>query len=269
MMDLLENSDELERELEPKLAREAFVAPATGSLLLHGALFGGLVLYSLVGGLFHHNFWGSPGAGGAIQVNLVSSAMPLPADQPPNNNVLATETPSQAPAEPAPKTKQAVDETAIPIAGKQVKKPQQQTAAKTQQHQPQPQQDNRAQYGEQAGSSIARATQAQNGSNGPASITAGDFGSRFGWYVDGINRKMATSWYKPEVDPRTPKGARVFLTFTIRKDGSPTDVQIDRASGSTTLDRSCQRGVQRVDTFGQLPSAYNSSTLKVSYYCEY
>jgi protein TonB len=71
------------------------------------------------------------------------------------------------------------------------------------------------------------------------------------------------------VDPHTPRGARVYLTFTISRAGNPSEVQIDRPSGSATLDRSCQRGVQRVDTFGALPSAYNSSTLKVSYYCEY
>jgi protein TonB len=100
-------------------------------------------------------------------------------------------------------------------------------------------------------------------------VSNGDFGSRFGWYVDGINRKMATSWYKPEVDPRTPKGARVYLTFTISRGGNPSDVEIERSSGSTTLDRSCQRGVQRVDTFGSLPGQYTQSTLKVSYYCEY
>jgi protein TonB len=129
--------------------------------------------------------------------------------------------------------------------------------------------NNRAQYGEQAGSSMPRATQAQNGSIGPTSISDGDFGSRFGWYVTQINSKMATNWDKREVDPRTPRGARVFLIFTIRRDGSPTSVQIDRSSGSNTLDLSCQRGVQRVDTFGPLPAAYNSSTLKVSYYCEY
>jgi protein TonB len=130
-------------------------------------------------------------------------------------------------------------------------------------------QNNRAQYGEQAGSSMPRATMAQSSSNGPTSVSDGDFGSRFGWYVDGINRKMATSWYKPEVDPRTPRGARVYLTFTISRGGNPSDVQIDRSSGSTTLDRSCQRGVQRVDSFGGLPALYTQSTLKVSYYCEY
>jgi protein TonB len=114
---------------------------------------------------------------------------------------------------------------------------------------------------------MARAT--QSGGSGPAMVGDGDFGSRFGWYVAQINSKMATSWYKPEVDPRTPKGARVYLVFTIRHDGSPTDVKIDRSSGAPSLDRSCQRGVQRVDTFGILPQGYNQSTLKVSYYCEY
>jgi protein TonB len=268
MMSLLEGGEQLERELAPIHAREPFAAPAAGSFLLHGGLAACLLLYGVLGGFLHHNVWGSPGGGGAIQVSLVSTALPLPADQPPNKNVLATDTPSQAPAEPTPKAKQAVDLSAIPISGKQVK-PQQQTAPKTQQRQPQLNQDNRAQFGEQAGSSMPHATQPESSSSGPTSITVGDFGSRFGWYVDGINRKMATSWYKAEVDPRTPRGARVYLTFTITRGGNPSDVEIDRSSGSTTLDRSCQRGVQRVDTFGNLPAAYNSSTLKVSYYCEY
>lgn len=116
---------------------------------------------------------------------------------------------------------------------------------------------------------MARATQAQSGSNGPTSVTEGDFGSRFGYYVEGINRKMAISWNKAEVVATTPRGTRVYLIFTISRNGNPSDVQIDRSSGSTTLDRSCQRGVQRVDSFGSLPSAYIPSTLKVSYYCEY
>jgi protein TonB len=100
-------------------------------------------------------------------------------------------------------------------------------------------------------------------------VSEGDFGSKFPWYVDGINRKMSQSWNKMEVDSRTPKGARVFLVFTLDRYGKPADVQLDRSSGSPTLDRSCIRGVQRVDTFGNLPGSYNSSTLKVSYYCEY
>jgi len=259
----IEGGRQLERELTP----EPVAVPAIGSLAVHGVLFASLIFYGVMSGLFHHNEWGGEGAGGAMHVTLQSNAIPLPDNQPLNQNVLATETPSQAPAPPAPKAAEKVDESAIAIQGKKAK-PQEKTTPKTQQHQPNPQQ-NRAAFGEQAGTNIPRSLQPQSGSNGPTAVGDNDFASRFGWYVDQINRKMASNWYKQEVDPHTPRGARVYLVFTIHKDGSPSDVQLDRSSGSATLDRSCQRGVQRVDTFGTLPAAYNQNSLKVSYYCEY
>jgi protein TonB len=264
MSGVLEGAELLERELTP----EPIAGPAMGSFVLHGVLIAGLVFYTVLGGLFHHNLWGNQGAGGAMQVNLVSSAIPLPNNQPMNQNVLATEKPSPAPEAPSPKEQKTIDQTAIPILGKQVK-PQEKTTPKTQLHQPPPKQDNLARYGEQNGTSIPRATQPQSASNGPTAVGDSDFASMFGWYVTQINIKMANSWYKQEVDPRTPKGARVYLIFTIHKDGSPTNVKLDKSSGSPTLDTSCARAVQRVDTFGGLPTAYTQSTLMVSYYCEY
>lgn len=257
---VLEVGEHLERELAP----EPFAGPAVGSMALHLAIAAVLAYYGWVLGLFHHNVWGSPGAGGSMQVTLVSSALPLPADQI-NQNVLATEKPSQAPAPPSPKEQKRVDETAIPILGKPVK-PRQQNVTKTQLHQPPPKQ-NVAQYGEQAGSVMPH--QMQIGSTGPTTVGDNNFASLFPWYVDQINRKMSQSWYKSEVDSRTPKGARVYLVFSIHRDGSVSGLQLDQSSGSPTLDASCQRGVERVDTFGPLPSNYNQSTLKVSYYCEY
>ena len=136
-------------------------------------------------------------------------------------------------------------------------------------HLPEPKPDNLAHYGEQTGTSIQRAIQPQISSNGPTAVGDSDFASMFGWYVSQINAKMAVSWSKREVDPRTPSGSRVYLIFTIHRDGSTSGLQLDRSSGSPTLDLSCERGVQRAETFGALPSAYNQSTLKVSYYCEY
>ena len=263
MSTLLEGDEQLERELTP----EPIAAPAVGSLLFHGLLFGSIVLYGFLGGFFHHNSWGSAAAGGAIQVTL-STALPLPSDQPPNDNVLATETPSQAAAEPTPKAKQAEDEKAIAILGKQKKK-EKQTAPKTQLHQPQPKPDNRARFGEQAGSSIARATQTQSAAPGPVSVNSGDFGSRFGYYISNIQRKMDANWYKQLVDPRTPQGTRAYILFTIHRDGSVGDVKLDRSSGVPSLDRSCQQAAQRVDTFGSLPAQYGPSTVLTSYYCEY
>ena len=185
------------------LAPEPLARPAAGAVLLHCGIVVAIVLYGVIGGFFHRNLWGGAGPGGAIQVNI-TSAIPLPSEHPPNENVLATEKPSEAPAPPQPKEKQAVDETAIPIQGK-TKKPQQQEIKKTPQVQ-QPVPQNRAQYGEQAGSVLPR-TQAQ-GAGGPTSVSDANFGSLFGWYVDNINRKMEQNGYRSLADPHTPKGAR-------------------------------------------------------------
>jgi protein TonB len=260
----LEGGGRLERPLQP----EPMAAPAVGSLLLHGSLVAALLVCGYLGGLFHHNLWGDAGVGGAIQVNLVTSALPLPSDHPPNDNVLATDTPSQAPAEPAAKEKAAVDESAIAISGKQVKP--QQTVARVPQSQIKPQQTNTAQYGEQAGSSIARATQTPTVVTvGHTSIGDTDFGSRFGWYVSNMNRGISSNWFSQEVNSSTPHGSRVYLAFTIHRDGSVSDVKFVQGSGSPTLDRSCLRAVQRVDSLGALPSGYLLNSLNVSYYCEY
>ncbi len=149
MNSVLEGGAQLERELTP----EPLMGPAAGSIMLHFALAGAVVLYAWALGLFHHSVWGNPGVGGSMQVNLVSNALPLPAEQV-NKNVLATETPSKAPAPPAPKEQQKVDPMAVPILGKQVK-PDEQETQKTPLHQPQPQVQNQAQYGEQSGSAHA------------------------------------------------------------------------------------------------------------------
>jgi protein TonB len=259
MNSLLDSSDHLEREL----AAEPIAAPAAGAVMLHLAVAAFLISYAWMLGLFHHNLWGSQGAGGAMQVTM-SSALPLPADQV-NQNVLATETPSQAPAQPSPKEQHKVDETAIPIAGKHTQ-PKQRNVAKAQLHQP-PAPKNVAQYGEQAGSNTPR--QMQPGTAGQTTVGDLSFASIFPWYVDQINRTMSKNWNEYEVDPHTSKGARAFIVFTIRRDGSVSGARLERSSNSGTLDTSCLRAVERVDTFGGLPPAYRGNTLDVEYYCEY
>ena len=261
MNNFLGSGEQLERELTS--SPEPMMAPAVGSLVLHGGLVALLLAYGLLAGLFHHNTWGGAGSG-AIQVSM-TSALPLPSDQPLNENVLATDTPSQAPAEAAAKSKQAVDDSTLDIADKQ-KKPTQNTR-KTPQHEPQP--DNLARYGEQSGSSMARSIQSQGFTNGQTTVSDGDFGSLFGWYVESINRKMTASSFRQEVDPHTPKGSKAYIQFAIHRDGSVSNVQMSMNSGSQTLDRACMRAAQRVDTFGALPAQYNKSTVMTSFYCEY
>jgi protein TonB len=258
---LLQGDDHLEQELAP----EPIMAPAASAIALHCGIVAAIVLYGIIGGYFHHNLWGGAGPGGAIQVNLVTSALPIPSDQPQNKNVLSTETPSQAPAQPEPKAKQAVDETAIPIAGKQ-KKPEQKETPKTPQRKPEPAPTNRAQYGEQAGSNMPRQA---SSTSGPATVNQSDFGTMFGYYVNGINQKMDANSYRSMADPHTPRGARAYISFNIARDGSVSQVKLDQSSGNASWDSTCQRAAQRVDNFGRLPDQYRGNNLMVSFYCEY
>jgi periplasmic protein TonB len=272
---------------DPAFKREPLSKPMIAAVLFHLALIAGGIGFALMAGLFPHNSWGGANDGGAIAVQLVSNALPLPADRPPNDNVLATEKPSEAPAQPAPKAKATVDETAIPIPSKieapkkQADKHQQAstqpkpvippTVARNSPHtQPDPKLDNRAQFGEQASSSMARTTQPTTTSaNGQVAVTAGTRGFNYPYYVETIQRKMGNNLYRGEVDQRTPGGSRAYIIFTVRRDGSPTDARLDKSSGSSTLDQACVRAAKRVDTFGPLPSPPGDGNLSVSYYCDY
>ena len=261
---LLEGTEQLEQELTP----DPVFAPATGSVLLHFGLVAGILLYGILGGFFHHGMWGGSGAGGAVQVSIVSNALPLPSNQPVNQNVLSTEKPSESPAPPTPKAKQAEDLTAIPISGKQ-KKAERETTPRTPPRKQEPVPDNRVNYGEQAGSSMPRAMQSQAFTSGQTSVTDASFGSLFGWYVSQIDRKMDANGYRSMADPRTPKGAKASIEFKIYRDGSHGDVRLDNSSGSPTWDNVCVRAAQRVDIFPQLPTQYQKSYLQVFYDCTF
>ena len=255
-----------------QLERESFGTPMAGSVLLHVFVIAAVTLGAYLAGRLHGTTWGNDQAPGAIQATLVSSAptIPLPQEAPPTPNVLATEQPSPAPAPPQPKAVPVPPPDAIPIPAKlpEKKAPERKQAQPSPKHaQPQPLQ-HRAQFGEAPATQIPHSLADNQGPSSPVNVSGGDFGSRFPWYVDVIRRKTAQNWLQREVAPGTPRGARVYLSFVISRDGSPSQIRIAQSSGSPTLDTSCLRAVQRVDTYGPLPPGYNGSTLSVSYYCE-
>ena len=239
---------------------------------------------------YSRNSWGSNETQGAIEATLVSNApaIPLPQDLPPTPSVLATPTPSVAPAPAAeqPKAVQQPEPDAIPIPVKQPPKqqPQKKVAENQPPPMPQPRQPidsranrypspaqtppDRATYGE-AAPQTRSSMNAIQGPNNPVNIKGGDFGSQFPYYVGIIRRTVARNWYEAEVQPSTAAGTRVFLNFTVSRDGTPGNVHIEAPSGSPSLDTSCLRAVQRVETFGPLPAGYNQNNISVEYYCEY
>src|SRR6201996_2100613 len=92
-------------------------SPLAPSPILHVLIFAGLIGYGYIHNLLHGSEWGANNfQQGAIQATLVSTAaLPLPQDHPPTENVLATETPSVAPALEEQKTEPLPLTDAIPI----------------------------------------------------------------------------------------------------------------------------------------------------------
>jgi protein TonB len=118
--------------------------------------------------------------------------------------------------------------------------------------------------------------------SGPYSMTAGstkggfgftgsggDFGSRFSWYVQGVQRKVTENWLRYEVDPRITEAKRVYLTFDISRDGHPSNVSIEQSSGVPSLDISARRAIERIDTFGTLPPDYSGNKVSVEFWFDY
>jgi protein TonB len=264
-------------DVEERYERRApFGVPFVESFGLHLLIIGALASSVWLHSRIHGNEWGQ-NLDGAIQANLVSNApsIPLPQLQKPTDNVLATENPSPAPAIEKEQTTPAPDLKAIPIPVKQTAKkepPKKDVTPKEEQKHPQPQKQpqDRAHFGEQQQSSLPQsmAQQQAQAPSAPVSVTGGG-GFRFPYYVAIIQRKTQENWLKQEVDPSTPSGAKAYIYFTLSRDGAPSDIKVGESSGSASLDQSCLRAVQRVDSYGPLPSGYDGSTLQVSYYCEF
>ena len=96
-------------------------------------------------------------------------------------------------------------------------------------------------------------------------VQNGDFGSRFGWYVDVIKRTVAQNWYSQLADPKASMGHSVIVTFTVHRDGSVSDPRIAQSSGVSSLDLSAIQAVERVNAFGPLPAGYAGNSVTVAY----
>jgi protein TonB len=214
--------------------------------------------------------WGSGGGGEAIGATLVST-VPLPANPAQTQNVLANESKGITQSQPKIEEK---EPDAIEISGKNKKiKPQKKqiTESKSKpQSAPEPE-ENQVAFGEGGPVSGPYGTFSAAGAKGGFGITGGggDFGTKYGWYVQVIQRKVSENWLKYEVDPRITTAQRVYITFDVARDGHPANVRVEQSSGVPSLDISAARALQRIDTFGPLPPDYPGSKISVEYWFDY
>jgi periplasmic protein TonB len=227
-----------------------------------------VILYSYVFTGSRGNDWGGGGGGEAMGVTLVSS-VPLPASTAQTQNVLANESKGVTKSEPKVEEK---EPDAIEIQGKNTKIKPKKPPTPTKQNQAAPQpENNQVAFGEGGPVSGPYGSFSAGGAKGGFGVTGngGDFGTRYGWYVQVIQRKVSENWLKYEVDPSVNTGQRVYITFDVARDGHPFNVQVEQSSGVPSLDQSAVRALQRIDTFGPLPPDYGGSKVSVEYWFDY
>jgi protein TonB len=241
------------------------------SLAAHAALFGSMLLYAylLRGGVGEN--WGGTGGGGAISVNLTSN-IPLAPRDAPAENIVASESEGLSQSIPKPPEK-APDAIPIPERdGKKTEKGVTPTRAKPPERQvkqaeaPPP---NVVPFGQGGPVAGAYSISTPTGGGGLTFGSDGAFGTRYGWYVDAVRRKVSENWYKYEVGSGLESAKRVYITFEILRDGRPNNIQISQSSGVPALDISALRALQRIDTFGPLPADYRGSKVMVEFYFDY
>lgn len=251
------------------LAQGSLGRPILWSAGLHLAFSVFIVLYATYIGGFRGQGWGAGGGGDAMGATLVTT-VPLPANPEQTNNVLATE--SKGLSQSQPKPQEQPEPEAIPIPDKTAKlKKKPVTTATQRKPEPEPEESNQIPYGEGGPVSGPYGMFNAGGAKGGFGFTGGggDFGSKFSWYVQGVQRKVSENWLKYEVDPSIQEANRVYVTFDIGRDGHPSNVQIEQTSGVPSLDRSAVYAIQRIDTFGPLPAEYSGNRVSVEFWFDY
>lgn len=244
--------------------------PLTFSVLFHMTL-GGLLVVSSV---YSHRgeSWGGPG--GAVTVGLVGSVpgIPMPRPEEVTTNRVVDESRGLYKAEPQPKPKVEPEATPIPKFERN-KPPKYVTRPSKVLENPTPPPENAVPYGgggtptvPYASFSMGAGTQGGLGFNG---MGGGNFGARFPWYVEAVQRRVSGNWLQSTVDPGIAWAPRVVTTFDILRDGTITNVQVTRSSGNNSVDNSAVRALRDSSPLDRLPPEYAGSKVSVEFWFDF
>jgi protein TonB len=241
------------------------------SLVLHGVLAA-----LLIGGAFFDHrgdSWGGPG--GAITVGVVGSvpAIPMPKPDVVSENRVVDE--SKGLYKPEPTTPPPPPPDAVPIPKfeknqppKYVTKP-----SKTLENPTKPP-PNAVPYGGGGAPAVPYSSFSLGQGTTQAGMSfdgagGGNFGAKFSWYVEAVQRKISGNWLQSTVDPRISFAPRLVATFDIARDGSVSNIQITKSSGDASVDQSAVRAIRESSPMQQLPPAYNGSRVSVEFWFDF
>ncbi|MGH9580491.1 MAG: energy transducer TonB [Terriglobales bacterium] len=240
--------------------REDWQRPLAWSVALHAFFFGGVFLFGFILGGFHGESWGGVSSGGGAMSATLVSTVPLPRREVQTENLVANE--SAGLSQSLPKVKEQTPD-ALPIPERDTPKKPKPLPATAQPPEVVP-------FGQGGPVSGPYGAFVADGAKGGFGFSGGgDFGTRYAWYVRVVREKVSQNWMKYEIDPGIRSARRVYIVFDILRNGRPEGIQIEQSSGIPSLDQSALRALQRIDTFGPLPSDYSGSKVSVEFWFDY
>ena len=217
--------------------------------------------------------WGGPG--GSITVGIVGNlpAIPLPRPEVESPSRVVDESKGLYKSEPQPKPKPEPDATPIPKFERN-KPPKYVSRPSKVLENPVTPPANAIPYGGGGAPTVpttsfamgAGTTQAGLGFNGAG---AGDFGARFSWYVEAVQRRISGNWLQSGVDSSVSWAPRVVVTFTILRNGTVTNLQVTRSSNNSSVDNSAIRAVRDSSPLNPLPGEYGGSEVHVEFWFDF
>lgn len=217
--------------------------------------------------------WGGPG--GSITVGLVGNvpAIPLPRPDAVSENRVVDESKGLFKSEPAHELTPPPD--AVPIPKFEKNKPPKYISKPSKVlENPTPPPQNAIPYGGGGTPAIPTTSFAMGAGHAQAGMAftgmgGGDFGSRFSWYVEAVQRRISGNWLQSTVDPSVGAAPRVVVVFTILRNGTVTNVQITQSSNNYSVDSSATRAVKDSSPLAPLPPEYSGSNVNVEFWFDY
>lgn len=270
---------------------EGLSRPLWFSVLLHVGLCGALVIATL---LSHRGAnWGGPG--GSISVGIASSvpAIPLPRPNMVSPSRVVDNSRGLYKTAPPPDIKTPPpDAVALPRFSKlkpppppKKKKPIERAEAHETPPPPKthpskilenttPPPENAIPYGGGGAPTVPVTTFAMGAGKTQAGLTfngssGGDFGSKFSYYVEAVQRRVSGNWLQSTVDPGVQSAPEVVVTFTVHRDGTISSVRLTQSSNNASVDNSAIRAVKDSSPLDPLPAAYQGSYVNVQFTFDY
>ena len=97
----------------------------------------------------------------------------------------------------------------------------------------------------------------------------GGFGDRYAWYARAIIQRISSNFQEQLVGTQLRDAPRVFVTFTIARDGSVSNIVLGSSSGIPTFDAMAVRSIQVSSPMPPLPGDFTGSRINVECYFDF